>query len=48
VKTVLYERLGLLEKLTGQNDHTGGSITDFGVLREGDIDEGLGRWVDDV
>ena len=42
------ESLGLFHELTGGKDDGSGSITDFIVLRPGNVYQGLGGGVDDV
>jgi len=42
VDTLLKELLGLLEDSSSQNDNTGGTITDFIVLRGGKLGQKFG------
>lgn len=39
------EVVGSLEEFGGDDDDTGGSVTDFGVLKLGKFDENFGSWV---
>jgi len=48
VHALVNEVLGLLEELTGGKHDRSGTVTDFVVLRLGDVDEGLGSGVHDV
>jgi len=48
VHALLNELLGSLEELSGGEDDGGGTISDFVILRLGDIDEGLGGGVDNI
>lgn len=40
--------LDLLEDFTGEDDDGRGAVTDFSILRSGNVDEDLGGGVDNV
>jgi len=48
VHALLDEGLSLFEELTGGDNDRCGTISDFIVLRLGNIDEGLGSWMNDI
>lgn len=48
VHALFNKLLGLLQEFSGKKHDGGGSVTDFIVLRSGDVNQSLGGWVDDI